>query len=275
MWPDVPLLAYGRMKHKHQPTQPGNPRQLTINQHVMPRRSIARFTDGGVVKVVSLPYNAVKKRHPEHVVFCVKRLWDQKAETIGSRRIEAAYQDVADATVNGCRTFTNEQQKAITEMFFLWKARYETKGEDREDIYANGITGSDLDLDQQEILENKGCIFMLPGGRMPRRFMNGISLRVRMDNDRIHAGPINWGVVEAKEGEFIVPDTTGGVTLMPISPKLCLTGGQTNICINFEAVAETNALLRSLAVGYYFARDLEVCPMKKLTIPLECLWMTP
>lgn len=241
----------------------------------MPRRSIARFTDGGVVKVVSLPYAAVKERHPEHEVFCVKRLWDQKAETTGSHRIEVAYQHIADAAVNGCRTFTVEQQEAITEMFLLWKARFETKDEDREDIYANGITGSVLDLDQQEMLESKGCMFMLEGGRLPRRFMNGIRLRMRIDHDRVYSGPINWGILEASDGEFIVPDTTRHVTLMPISPKLCFMGGQTSLCLKFEAVAETNALLRSLAVGYYFARDLEVCPMKKLTIPFEHLLMNP
>lgn len=263
------------MKDKHQPTQPGNPRQLTINQHVMPRRSIARFTDDGEVSVVSLPYGSIKKRHPEHGIFCVKRLWDQKAETTGSRRIEVTYQHIADAVVNGRRTFTDEQQEAITEMFFLWTARHETKAEDREDIYANGITGSDFDLDQQEILESNGCIFMLPGGRMPRRFMNGISLRVRMDNDRIHAGPVHWGVLEAKEAEFIVPDTTGGVTLMPISPKLCFMGGQESLCLDFDAVAEANGLMRSRAEAYYFARDLRVSPIKKLTLPLARLLMNP
>jgi hypothetical protein len=271
----VALLAYERMKYKHQPTQPGNPRQLTINQHVMPRSSIARFTDGDVVEVVSLQYDAVKARHPGHEVFCVKRLWDQKAETIGSRQIEGAYQQIADAAVNGCRTFTKEQHEAITEMFFLWKARFETKGEDREDIYANGITGSALDLDQQEILESKGVMFMLEGGRMPRRFMNGIGLRMRIDYDRIHSGSINWGILEAIEGEFIVPDTTGSVRLMPISPKLCFMGGQTNIRLNFEAVAETNAFLRTLAVDYYFARDLKVCPVRKLTRPFEYLLTNP
>jgi hypothetical protein len=268
-------LAYDGMKHKHQPTQLGNPRQLTINQHVMPRRSIARFTDGGVIRVVSLPYGAVKERHPEHEVFCVKRLWDQRAETTGSRQIEVAYQHIADAAVNGRRTFIGEEQEAITDMFFLWKARFETKDEEREDIYVNGLSGSVLDLDQQELLESKGCMYVLDGGRMPRRFMNGVSLRMRIDSDRILSGPINWGVLEASEGEFIVPDTTRSVTLMPISPKLCFIGGQGSLFLDFDAVAEANALLRSLAVGYYFARDLGVCPIRKLTRPFERLLMNP
>lgn len=263
------------MNDKHQPTQPGNPRQLTINQHVMPRRSIARFTDAGVVRVVSLPYGTVKERHPEHGVFCVKRLWDQRAETTGSHRIETTFQRIADAAVTGRRSFTGEEQEAITEMFFLWKARADTKDEDPEDIYVNGLTGTDLDLNRQEILEKNGCIFILPGGRMPRRFMNGISLRVRMDIDRNHTGQIHWGVLEAIEGEFIVPDTTGGATLMPISPRLCLMGNQASLRLNFAAVAEVNALMRSRAIGYYFARDLAISPIRKLTLPLVNLLTNP
>lgn len=263
------------MRHKHQATQPGNPHNLTIDQHVMPRRSIARFTENGVVKVVSLPYGTVRDRHPRHEVFCVKRLWDQRAETTGSHQIEEAYQHIADAAVHGCRTFSDEQHEAITEMFFLWKARFETKGEDREDIYANGVTGRVLDLDQQEILESKGYIYLLDGGRMPRRFMNGISLRIRMDNDRIRSGSIEWGILEASDCEFIVPDTTGNTKLMPISPKLCFAGDMGCHSLNFDAVAKTNALLRSLAVGYYFAKNLDRCPMRKLTMPFERLLSNP
>lgn len=257
------------MKRTHQPTQAGNPHQLTIAQHVMPRRSIARFTNEGVVMVVSLPYGTVKTRHPTHDVFCVKRLWDQKAETIGSHRIEECYQRIADAVVAGSRTFSDEQHYAISEMFYLWKARFQTKAQDSEDVYAKGVIGSALDLDQQEILERNGYVFMLEGGRIPRRFMNGIGLRIRMDNDHTTSGPTKWGVLEAIDGEFIVPDTCGSTKLLPINPKLCFAGNIGSHDLDFNAVAETNALMRSLAVGYYFARDLGACPIRKMTLPLE------
>lgn len=259
------------MKHKHQPTQAGNPHQLTLDQHVMPRRSIARFTDAGLVQVLSLPYGTVRERHPKHEVFCVKRLWDQRAETTGSHRIEEAYQHIADAVVNGLRTFTDVQHEAITEMFYLWNARFETRCGGREDVYVNGVTGSALDLDQQEILESNGYMFMLEDGRMPKRFLNGIGLRMKMDRDWICSGGIKWSILEAKVGEFLVPDNSGSSKLMPISPKLCFAGDMESRRLSFDELAETNALLRSLAVGYYFARDLQVCYMRKLTMPFEHL----
>ena len=252
---------------RHESPQPGNPHQLTIDQHVLPRRSIARFAESGMVEVTKLPFGSVRRLHPKHETFCATRVWDQKAETVGSHRIEENFQLVADAVIRGLRSFGGEQNAAISEMFFLWRGRFEAMEESREDLVLNGITGEELSKDSQEFLERSGVTYLLPGGRLPRRFFNGIRLRRKIDRDLNAAGPIQWGVIEATAGEFIVPDTTAHYLLMPISPTIFLGGGSANVQLAFEGVAETNSLLRSLAVGYYFARQLNACPIRKLTLP--------
>lgn len=259
------------MKKNYVLTQAGNPHNLTVNQHVMPRRSIDRFTRNGEVEVVMLPYGKRAKRHPKNELFCVKRLWDQKAETTGSHSDEEAYIRVADYVLSGGRALSLKQQEAVTEMFLLWRARCRAKQQPAKDEILNGVAGTKLTQNEQEILESKGFTFVDENGRMPSRFLNGALMRIARDRDYIELGSISWGILEATEGEFLVPDNCGSSLLMPLSPKICFGGNMKSQRLSLDELAETNSFLRSLAVSYYFGSDLNACLIKKLTIPLERL----
>lgn len=259
------------MKQKHVLTQAGNPHNLTVNQHVMPRRSIERFARNGEVEVFTLQYGKKAKRHPKNELFCVKRLWDQREETIGSHSTEEAYLRVADHVLSGGRELSLAQQEAVTEMFFLWRARCRAKQQPAKDEVLKGVEGTKLTQDEQEILESKGVIYLDEEGRVPSRFLNGVLMRITKDRDHFDLGPINWGILEATEGEFLVPDNCGSALLMPLSPKICFGGNMRSQRLSLDELAKTNSFLRSLAVSYYFGRDLNACLIKKMTIPLERL----
>ncbi|GAL21792.1 hypothetical protein JCM19235_1614 [Vibrio maritimus] len=42
-----------------------------------------------------------------------------------------------------------------------------------QDITLNGISGSGVTAEEEEILESKGAMFVRDGGKVPSRFMTG------------------------------------------------------------------------------------------------------
>lgn len=73
--------------------QKGNPHRITVNQHVFPRASIARFVnDNNCVSVFYIPTGKAFIVAPDNELFCAKRAWDQRAEEGYMQRIERDFQ---------------------------------------------------------------------------------------------------------------------------------------------------------------------------------------
>src|ERR1700730_17538642 len=80
----------------------GNPNRLTIKQHVLPAASIARFADAkGGVWVHDLIRGKRRVTHRNDVIFCAQRAWDQRSESGFMKRIEDAFQSLAEMIIAG------------------------------------------------------------------------------------------------------------------------------------------------------------------------------
>lgn len=69
-----------------------------------------------------------------------------------------------------------------------------------------------------------------------------------------------WGIVCAREGEFVLPDTFGDYIIMPLSPTYCLVADEDDGSLSMEGVAHLNAEAKACARRYLAARDFAACP---------------
>jgi hypothetical protein len=247
---------------KHEKLQAGNPHTLTIKQHVFPSASIARFVGrNGCVDLCDIPRRLVRAATAGDVTFCAKRAWDQRAETGYMKLIEDTFQDLANRIIAGPGLVIGDQEKrTINEFFALWYMRSRHRNMDAQEIQANGVTGTNHTKDVEEKLEKNGYMFSRQGGRVPARQLNGLMLQLwtfRYANNHLPAA--RWGVIQADDGEFVVPDVPLQ-TVVPLTPTLCLVSPAPNGIIPKQNVAEINRNVMETSQEYFFARDFWKCP---------------
>lgn len=249
--------------------QKGNPHKLTTKQHAFPRASIERFSgDKGLVELFSKKLGRVINVKASNGIFCAKRVWDQKTEIGISKPVEDKFQALVDGILLGCVSVIGVSEKTIVEEFFsLWRTRHKFKTEGLEDMRLNGVSGDSLSIDEQEILEKKHIIFMRSQGVMPGRFAAGMHVFGYLDYFRQSVKNIQWGIVRAAEGEFIVSDSFEDMMIVPITPKIALMADQPNSIISSDEVAVANRAAIERATDVYFARRLGCCPLVSTSFP--------
>ncbi|CAN7383082.1 hypothetical protein [Variovorax sp. LjRoot178] len=248
---------------KFEPTLPGNPHQLVVNQHIFPRSAIQRFADvDGTVQVERLASSVTFRTRPTDRTFCARRAWDQATETVRSHPIEKTYAALADQLVSGeVQTLTPEMDKTVSEFFFLWNHRFNAATIPGEDLTLNFVAPErQLTKAQEEILERKGVMFVR-GNKLPFRFINGMSIMRETDRGMERMASAKWGIVRAAEGEFLVPDNCVGLSVVPVSPTICLADGAGDISLVLKSVGTVNRQLKDGAREFVFARDLAACPV--------------
>lgn len=242
---------------------------MTINQHVFPRSAIERFTDSnGHVKVHRLSDAVPIQVEPKNPLFCALRAWDQKTETVGSRDIESRYAELADRIVRGeVRRLTPEMDLVVTDFYLLWCHRHIAKVSPLPEVaYRLMSPERQLSQEQEEHLEKNGVMFMR-GQTMPSRFLNGMMLLVGMDRSRVQMQGAHWGLVRSDHAEFVVPDNALAIQAVPVAPRICLCRNLPDILIGAQGVGRMNRALVQSVAAYYFARDLERCPIYRRTLP--------
>lgn len=249
------------MRRKFEKPQEKNPYELTVNQHVWPKASIACFAGSdGTVELFDIIRNKTRQAKPSDPIFCAKRAWDQRAEAGYMRQIEDAFQNLAASIIAATASTIDATDKEVVDSFFaLWRMRADHKFAPDEDVQFKGVTGGDWSKDQEEQFEKAGALFLRKGGTQPARMMHG--LRIQMGIDKWVEGftPIQWGIIQSAEAQFIVPDYPK-FAIVPVSPTICLCTGGQNISIAKRDVAKVNTLLRSMSKEYFFAQDLARCP---------------
>lgn len=243
-------------------TQKGNPHKLTINQHVFPRKSIDRFSDeSGLVQLFRKEGAKVISSSSTNSLFCAKRVWDQSTESGIGKNIEDRFQALAQSILAGSTKVIGCLEKTVVEDFFsLWRTRQKFRAEGLEDFKLEGIRGNSLTKDQQEILERQHVMFSRDGV-MPGRFVARIHVFGYMNTFRQDVQHMQWGIVRAGEGEFIVPDCFQDMMIVPVSPKLLIMAEEPNSTLTRSEVAITNQTAIELSTVYYFARKLASCPV--------------
>jgi len=69
-----------------------------------------------------------------------------------------------------------------------------------------------------------------------------------------------WGVIEAQEGEFLVPDVPLH-TVIPFMPTRCLASPAPDGMITRQNLTEINRNSLAASRAYFFARDFAACPV--------------
>jgi hypothetical protein len=250
---------------------PGNPHGLTINQHIFPRSGIARFEnrDGRVQVRRTAAYQRIFTVKPVDPMFCAKRVWDQRTETLHSRSIETNYAALADMIASGKVKQLDASMSKIVSLFHdLCCSRYEASRNPHPDMHFNRTTGDpDLNQDKQEMLEKMGVLFIRPDGKMSGRSLTGMQIVAKsLHLSRAEVFP-PWGIFRALEGQFIVPDNFMVARCIPVSPTIIMLADLENNDLRLEAVAELNSFHIARAGKLCFARDFSACPVTKRTIP--------
>ncbi|MGY2282905.1 hypothetical protein [Pseudomonas gingeri] len=243
-------------------TQKGNPHKLTINQHVFPKKSIDRFSDdNGLVQLYRKDGAKVIRASSTNSLFCAKRVWDQSTEVGIGKDIEDRFQALAESILSGASKVIGYFEKFVVEDFFsLWRARQKFRAEGLSDIEIEGVHGDLLTKDEQEILERKHVMFFR-NGVMPGRFAARIHVFGYVNTFRHDNQHMQWGVVRAGEGEFIVPDCFQDMMIVPVSPKLMIVADQPNSTLTRSEVAVVNQISIARSTDYYFSRRLSSCPV--------------
>ncbi|WP_236176099.1 hypothetical protein [Pseudomonas qingdaonensis] len=253
---------------KFEKPQTGNPHRLTVNQHVFPKSCISRFCNSdGVVQLFSRKLGRVIELAPGNDFFCVKRMWDQSAEAGIGKRAEDRFVRLARGIISGSVKTVGVFEKAIVEEFFsLWRTRHKFKVEGLPDIKLEGLSGDQLTKDEQEILESKHVSFMLEGV-MPGRFAASIHLFGFHQQFAINNHQMQWGIVRAGQGEFIVPDCFQDMMVIPLTPTIAIAADQSDSVLTIDEVATVNQLALTRVTDYFFARNFSRCPVIKRSPP--------
>ena len=177
------------------------------------------------------------------------------------KRIEDAFQELAEDIIAGRVSQISSTQKGILNQFYaLWYMRARFKYLYSHEIQARGVTGTKRTQDQEDSLEHEGLLFARERGRIPAHQMNGLQLQFRI---RAYAdqtlSDAQWGIIDAQEGQFIVPDVPTYTTI-PLTPTRCLISLAPNGMITKENVAEINRATKAQSHEYFFSNDLTLCP---------------
>ena len=256
---------------RYERTQPGNPHQLTIRQHLLPNRTIARFRGRDGLVHAHLVKEAVDRRlKSDNPLFCTMRSWDQKAESGLGKSIEESYQAIADRVANRSLTsLAADMHRVITEMYLLWRFRCLRARDPLPDLPVNGVAGErDLDLDAQERLEKGGVMFLKPDRTLPGRMAAGVMLQIAIDREWANgAHGMHWGVFCGDGLEFVVPDAFIDQPILPVAPGVCLAAGALDAELTLEEVARVNREAVRAASKYWFAHDIGRCLVMRATTP--------
>lgn len=243
-------------------TQKRNPHQLTIRQHIIPQFHIKSFYSvNNTVEFLDVKSNTAQEKTAKDMVFCTKRVWDQRAESGYMKYIEDEFvtllRDIREQNINA---LSHEQSTYATNMFCLWSLRHELTQNSVSDQKLYGISGDNLSKDQQEILEKKHVSYITKNAMIPARQFAGLQIQIRIDiMTEAYFNNGSWGIIKAQEGEFIFPDNFDR-GILPISPSVCLIFNCEDIAISANDVSAINQLAIKSSQYYYFAKDLSQCP---------------
>jgi len=249
-------------KKTYEPVSKGNPKQLATQQHIHTAHSISMFyDDSGKVDVFFKEQNNRQRLNKKAKAFITRRTWDERSERGYMVDIETLFHKEID----DIKKFSTRNHEAISKYSLLWCLRHQWHISEKPDVELNctsssGNNGESLEKAQEEVLESKGGSFFRQGGILPSRFDVGLNIQINLDKYWAKYSGIEWGLLEATAGEFVVADRYDGRLLIPISPTLAFVANASDRHISEDDVASINRNSISSAYSHYFARNLDNCP---------------
>ncbi|MDR6513375.1 hypothetical protein J2792_004269 [Novosphingobium capsulatum] len=178
------------------------------------------------------------------------------------KAIEDRFQEVANRILSSGRlSSSNQDSEAVAEFYSLWQARAEHRYLSEQDIKLEGVVPGRnvLSMDERERLEKCGAFVILGDGTFPMRDANSIIVTFSIYKHKAELPSEPWGLIEACDGEFCVPDKPADGVL-PLTPSLALRVGAPSGQITRDGLADLNRRMFVGAEEYVFARDLAKCP---------------
>lgn len=228
----------------------GNPYRLTREQHVIPVATLRRFAlpDGRVE--VHFRDGRIAKLPVRDQLFCVDRLWDQRAESGYMLAIEKDFQALVDILEAGrlC-PLSPEEHKRITRFWALWHWRNHFIDFPLEDIPLNGIEGGVDSQDKKEILESRWYSFTIGDGIFPARMMTGLRIQMAIDHGEL-ASERRWGVLRSPSLPLVIGDRPGNLLSIPASPRLLLAADNPDGELSLEEAFRANKAALAMSRNY-------------------------
>ncbi|MDR6710156.1 hypothetical protein J2X73_004561 [Novosphingobium sp. 1748] len=241
-------------------TQPGNPHELTIRQHVYPAKSIERFVEAGGVDLLDWKNGKRRKARPNDSMFCADRAWSHGAEQGFMKQIEDCFQQLTDDVLaEGQFRTSPARQHTITEFFALWGTRAYHRQLVSQTLKTSGTPRVAYTRDELENLEKNSIIGFRADGSIAARDIAAPVIRLNIDRVVTDMAGHSWGLLTAREGEFCVPDAPHQ-PILPITPTLAFKLDVFSGPVTGRFVATLNAAQRQSAKDYVFARNLNACP---------------
>jgi hypothetical protein len=187
------------------------------------------------------PENLIRRAKPNDKIFCANRSWDHGTEVGLIKKIEDDFQRLAEMVIGGqVLQFDQSQTHIISAFYVLWMVRAEIRRQPEQDRSLNGMQSSrQWSKDEEEQLEKAGLAFFR-GNIVPGRIANGMRVHVTIGRYLRQINPTaKWGIVEALDGEFVVPDWPI-YALVPITPTLALANPAIKQTLNRDGVALVN-----------------------------------
>lgn len=235
-------------------TQAGNPHKLTKKQHIFPVASIARFgNENGRVSVIRKSNGKRLSLSPTDPIFCVRRRWNQAAESGYMKAIEDKFQTFVGRVLCGHTIFTEDEHQIVSHFYALCRLRAEVGREAPADREILGFqSDSVMDKNTEEILERNGYAF--PRGNIwLSRHQAAIYIQVGVS--RLVSPDTRWGLIRSSEVDFLVPDSFGELGAVPLSPHACFIANCSNATVTSQNAIEINAMAYAVAQDYCFARN--------------------
>lgn len=219
-------------------TARGNPYRITLSQHVIPSCYINGFADSaGLVEVLNVRNGKQFRTTSQNPVFCVKRVWDQRAESGWMKNIEDNFHR---AVSNYLANQTIVPDEIATEFFLLWHIRSHFAKSPPNHAELHGILPENLTKEQEEILETKGYFYVNKEPKLKSRFVASIQGSIMLDSLKQKHGDIMWRIIYSPQRQFLVPKHCPQYRYLPLSPNVALFGNSDSIFITPEYVLRTN-----------------------------------
>lgn len=240
---------------------PSPPLQITTRQHIFPRSGLIRFADRGQLQVMNVRNGNIKRLGLYAAPFVVLRGWDQRSEKKIMSSIERSFGMLATRILRGgASTLDCAAYSVISDMYSLWRIRHHRAQNPLPNLPLGMVPERPVAEEAMDQGEHYGIITITSDGRVPGRMIAGPILQLALARQADVMAGKRWGVVRAKEGEFVLPDTFGDYMIMPLSPTCCLIADEDDGTAGIEVVSQLNAVAKANSTAYLAARNLAACP---------------
>ncbi|WP_447916233.1 hypothetical protein [Delftia acidovorans] len=242
------------------------PKQITTNQHIISKTVLRRFMNkvSGRVHVCDLRSGEKKFLGPDGPPFTTNRSWDQRSESGNFvAAIERNFGIIAKkVTEKNATNLDADANLTITRMHCIWRLRFRFATHPIRDHFV-GFPVSTVSPEFMDQGEHHGIISTLPDGHIPGRMIAGPLMSLRLFDLESQLQGTKWGIIRARTGEFILPDSYGDYLIMPLSPTCCFIANEEDAYATEQGVAEINTVAIEKSQYYFAARDLIACPYYK------------